>query len=56
MKKGVAAILILLIFPSISLAQSATDLPGSTEGVGRIALMVEIGQLRRSAPLKFRRS
>jgi hypothetical protein len=54
MKKSVATILILLIFPSRGLAQSATDDPGSTEGVSRIALMVEIGQLRRSDALEFR--
>jgi hypothetical protein len=54
MKKGVAAILILLIFPSMGLAQSAIDHQGSIEGVGRIALMVELGELRRSAALESR--
>lgn len=54
MKKGVAAISILLILPSMGFAQSPIDDPGSTEGVGRIALMVEIGQLPRSAVLEFR--
>jgi hypothetical protein len=54
MKNGVAAILILLIFPSMGFAQSATDDPGSTERVGRIALIVEVGQPRRSAALEFR--
>jgi hypothetical protein len=55
-KKGVAAISILLILPSVGFAQSPTHDPSSTEGVGRIALMVEIGQLQRSAALKFRHS
>jgi hypothetical protein len=54
MKKGVAAILILLIFPSIGLAQSTADDPGSTGGVRRIALMVEMDQQRRSPALEFR--
>jgi hypothetical protein len=54
MTKGVAAILILLVLPSIGFAQSPTDDPGSTGGVTRIALMVEIGQLRLSAALELR--
>lgn len=52
MKKGVAAISILLILPSMGFAQSPTDDTSSTERVGRIALMVEIGQLRPSAALE----
>jgi hypothetical protein len=52
MKKGVAAISILLILPSMGFAQSPTHDPSSTEGVGRITLMVEIGQLQRSAALE----
>ena len=54
MKKGIVAILILLISPSMGFAQSATDDPSSTAGVGRMTLMVEIGQPRRSAALEFR--
>jgi hypothetical protein len=56
MKKGVAAISILLILPSMVFAQSPTHEPSSTEGVGRIALMVEIGPLQRSAALELRHS
>jgi hypothetical protein len=56
MKKAVAAISILLILPSMGFAQSPTHDSNSTEGVGRIALRVEIGQLRRSATLEFRHS
>jgi hypothetical protein len=56
MKKGVAAISILLILPSMGFAQSPTRDPGSTEGVGRIALMVEIDRLQRPATLEFRHS
>ena len=56
MKKGVAAISILLILPSTAFAQSPTHDPSSTERVGRIALIVEIGQLQRSAALEFRHS
>jgi hypothetical protein len=56
MKRGVAAISILLILPSVGFAQSPIHDPSSTEGAGRIALMVEIGQLQRSAALEFRHS
>ncbi len=56
MKKGVAAISILLILPSTGFAQSPTHDPSSTERIGRIALIVEIGQLQRSAALEFRHS
>jgi len=53
MKKGVASILILLIVPSLGFAQSPTHDPSSTDGAGRIALKVEIGQLQRSSALDF---
>lgn len=56
MKKGVAAISILLVLPSMAFAQSPTRDASSTEGSGRIALMVEVGQLQRSAALEFRHS
>lgn len=56
MKQGVAAISLVLILPSLVFAQSATPDPGSTEGVGRMAVMVDIGPLQRSAALAFRRS
>jgi hypothetical protein len=56
MKKGVAAISILLILPSMSFAQTPTHDPSSTEGAGRTAMMVDIGPLQRSAALEFQHS
>lgn len=54
MKRAVAAISILLILPSMGLAQSPTHDPSSTKGVDRIALMIEVGQLQRSEALESR--
>jgi hypothetical protein len=54
MMRGVATIAILLILPSMGYAQGPTHDPSSTVGIGRIASMVEIGQLQRSAALPFR--
>lgn len=56
MKKGIAVISILLSLQSKILAQSPTRDASSTEGVGRIASVVEIGHLQRSADLEFRHS
>jgi hypothetical protein len=56
MKRSVAAVSILLLLPSMGFAQSLPHDPSSTEGVGRIALRVEIGQLQRPAALEFRHS
>ena len=53
MKNGVAAILMLLICPSIGLAQSATRESAPPEGPTPIARMVEIGQRRRPAALEL---
>jgi hypothetical protein len=56
MRKGIAAISILLVFPSMGMAQSPTHDPRSTERAGRIAVMVDVGQLPRSAALESRYS
>ena len=56
MKKSIAVLSILLTLHTTMLAQSLTRDASSTEAVGRIASVIEIGQLQRSAALELRHS
>ena len=56
MKKGIAVISMLLSLQSKILAQRPTRDTSLTDGVGRLASVVEIGHLQRSADLEFEHS